>query len=71
MRKLSGVLFVYLALISSAVFSQGIIHDSEFQLLQEQYRDKWAAEDQEVEKMLGALLKKHGKRPNIIHISLS
>ncbi len=45
-----------------------IVHDSEFQLIQEQYGDKWAAEDQDIEKKLDALKKKHGKRPNIIHI---
>jgi arylsulfatase len=46
----------------------GIIHDSEFQLLQKQYGEKWAAEDKEIEKKLESLHEKHGKRPNIIHI---
>ncbi|MBL4599444.1 MAG: sulfatase-like hydrolase/transferase [Rhizobiaceae bacterium] len=45
-----------------------IIQDSEYQLLLEQYGDKWAAEDLDIEKKLDALKKKHGKRPNIIHI---
>ena len=46
----------------------GIIHDAEFQLLQKQYGDKWAAEDKEIENKLESLREKHGKRPNIIHI---
>ena len=54
------------AYIPSLAISAEIIHDSEFQLLQEQYGEKWAAEDKEIEKKLEELQKKHGKRPNII-----
>ena len=57
-----------LAANSLAKGPAGIIHDAEFQLLQKQYGEKWAAEDKEIEKKLEALRKKHGKRPNIIHI---
>ena len=34
-----------------------IIHDAEFQLLQEQYGKKWAEEDKEIEKKLESLKK--------------
>ena len=68
MRKILSVLFVCLAFTSSAVFSKEIIQDAEFQLLQKQHGEKWAAEDKEIEAKLDALRKKHGKRPNIIHI---
>ena len=57
-----------LAANSLAKGPAGIIHDAEFQLLQKQYGEKWAVEDKEIEKKLEALRKKHGKRPNIIHI---
>jgi arylsulfatase len=46
----------------------GIIYDSEFQLLLEQHGERWTAEDREIEARLDALRQKHGKRPNIIHI---
>ena len=55
-------------LLAPLVSAKDIIHDSEFQLLQEQHGDKWAAEDKDIQKKLDALRKKHGKRPNIIHI---
>ena len=45
-----------------------IIHDSEFQLLWKQKGKEWTAENKEIDKQLEALRKKHGKRPNIIHI---
>ena len=53
---------------TATVSGEDIIHDSEFQLLQKQHGEKWAAEDKEIEAKLDALRKKHGKRPNIIHI---
>jgi len=45
-----------------------IIHDAEQNILQEQFGKKWAAQDKVIQKELDALYKKHGKRPNIIHI---
>jgi len=45
-----------------------IIHDTEYQILEAQYGEKWAEEDKEIEAKLDALYKEHGKRPNIIHI---
>ena len=55
-------------LLAPIANAKEIIHDSEFQILQEQHGDKWAAEDKTIEQKLDALRKKHGKRPNIIHI---
>jgi len=45
-----------------------IIHDAEQNILQEQFGKKWAAQDKVIQKELDALYKKHGKRPNIVHI---
>ena len=46
----------------------GIVYDAEFQKVFKQHADKWAEEDKQIERKLEALRKKHGKRPNIIHI---
>ncbi len=48
--------------------SAKLIHDAEQAILEEQFGEKWAAQDIVVQKKLDALYKKHGKRPNIIHI---
>jgi arylsulfatase len=45
-----------------------IIHDAEHELTKAQHADAWAAEDTSINDALSALQKKHGKRPNIIHI---
>ncbi len=50
------------------VNSQEIIHDAEQAILVEQYGEKWAEQDKEIQKKLDELYKKHGKRPNIVHI---
>jgi arylsulfatase len=54
--------------IVSAVAEKPIIHDAEQDILQEQFGEKWAKQDVEIQKKLDELYKKHGKRPNIIHI---
>ena len=51
-----------------AATSANLIHDAEQSILVEQYGEKWAAQDKVLQKKLDALYKKHGKRPNIIHI---
>jgi arylsulfatase A-like enzyme len=68
MKSLIITMFICSFLVPSLAFSADIIHDSEFQLLQKQHGDKWAAEDKDIEEKLESLRKKHGKRPNIIHI---
>jgi len=45
-----------------------IIHDAEYYVLEAQHGKKWAAEDKELGKKLAELEKKHGTKPNIIHI---
>jgi len=45
-----------------------IIHDAEQDILQEQYGEQWAEQDKDIQKVLDAMYKKYGKRPNIIHI---
>ena len=45
-----------------------VIFDAEYQRLAEQHAQSWSVEDKEIAEKLAALEKKHGKRPNIIHI---
>jgi arylsulfatase len=45
-----------------------IIHDAEHYILEAQHGEKWAAEDNEIDKKLAALKEKYGTPPNIIHI---
>ncbi|KPJ91687.1 MAG: hypothetical protein AMJ53_11045, partial [Gammaproteobacteria bacterium SG8_11] len=42
--------------------------DAPYYDLQEKNKDKWAAEDQQINAKLAALEKKFGKKPNIIYI---
>src|SRR5208282_4785558 len=46
----------------------GVVHDSEYYILQMQHGEQWAAEDREIDQKLAELRKKHGAPPNIIHI---
>ena len=58
-------------LFSSALVaeeSSKIIHDAEHYLLEAQHGEKWAAEDSVIDAKLAELEKKHGRRPNLIHI---
>jgi arylsulfatase len=45
-----------------------IVHDAEYYILEAQNSEKWAFEDQELDKKLAELKKKFGTTPNIIHI---
>lgn len=45
-----------------------IIHDAEHYIVELQNREKWAAEDQDLDARLAELREKHGGPPNIIHI---
>ena len=45
-----------------------IIHDAEYYILKAQHGDKWEQQDQEIQKKLADLEKKHGSKPNIVHI---
>ena len=48
--------------------AEKIVHDAEYYILEVQNREKWAAEDQDLDARLAALREKHGTPPNIIHI---
>ncbi|VFQ46198.1 sulfatase-like hydrolase/transferase [Desulfoluna butyratoxydans] len=48
--------------------SKAIIHDAEYYVLEAQHGEKWATEDEELDKKLAELKEKHGTPPNIIHI---
>ena len=54
--------------IFTASAQDKIVHDAEYYILKAQHGDKWAQEDKEIQKRLTALEKKHGRKPNIIHI---
>jgi arylsulfatase A-like enzyme len=45
-----------------------IVHDAEYYVLESQHGEKWAKEDKALDAKLAALEKKHGTKPNIIHI---
>ncbi|UCG24531.1 MAG: sulfatase-like hydrolase/transferase, partial [Chloroflexota bacterium] len=45
-----------------------IVHDAEYYILEAQNREKWAAEDADLDTRLAELRAKHGTPPNIIHI---
>ena len=57
-----------------ATVSQGaapdtnIVYDAEFIQLRAQHADEWALEDAALRQKLTEMQKKHGTRPNIIHI---
>ena len=53
---------------ASAATTANLIHDAEQSILQEQFGEKWAKQDKNLQAKLDKLYKKHGKRPNIIHI---
>jgi len=56
------------ALFIGGLNAQEIIHDAEQAVLQKQFGDQWAKQDKDIQKVLAALEKKFGKKPNIIHV---
>ena len=54
-----------MGLVSSSFAAQ---FDAPYYDLQEKNKDKWAAEDKQINTKLAALEKKFGKKPNIIYI---
>lgn len=58
-----------LLLLSTLTHAQDkIVHDAEYYILKAQHGDEWAKQDKEIQKKLTALEKKHGSKPNIIHV---
>jgi len=45
-----------------------IVHDAEYYVLEAQNGEKWAKQDDALDKRLAELRKKHGRPPNLIHI---
>ena len=45
-----------------------IVHDAEYYVVEVQNKEKWAAEDKDLDARLAELREKHGTPPNIIHI---
>lgn len=63
---------LFVALISGVAFGQTknapIVHDAEYYILKAQHGETWAKQDNEIAAKLAALEKKHGTKPNIVHI---
>ena len=45
-----------------------IVHDAEYYILKARHGETWAKQDSEIQTKLAALEKKHGRKPNIVHI---
>ena len=45
-----------------------IVHDAEYYILYEQHRERWEAEDKDLDARLAELRQKYGAPPNIVHI---
>jgi arylsulfatase len=73
-----SVIFYFLVAIVATMFigsgtgvvqaAGKIVHDAEYYILKAQYGEKWAKEDKALNEKLAKLEKKHGRKPNIIHI---
>ena len=48
--------------------ADNFVHDAEYYVVEVQNKEKWAAEDADLDTRLAALREKHGTPPNIIHI---
>jgi len=67
--RYSLVLLTLMSLATSTSFGQQrLIHDAEHYLLEAQHGQKWMAEDKAIDAKLAELEKKHGRRPNLIHV---
>lgn len=70
MRKflLPVIVLLLFSVVQLKAQKKPIIHDAEQLILIDQYGDKWAQQDKEIDKKLAELEKKFGKKPNIVHI---
>ena len=63
------LLFAALALCTLHVYAKDIVYDAEYYILKEQNGERWAAEDQEIDKRLETFRASNdGKAPNIFYI---
>jgi len=67
-KRLLLVLAMIIALTTPALMAGEIIHDAEYYVLEAQYGEQWAEQDEELLAKLDALEEKHGTPLNIIHI---
>jgi hypothetical protein len=68
MKSVFATPLLGLLLLSPFASAEDIVHDAEFYVLKAQHGDKWAKEDEGLNKKLAELKAKHGRPPNIIHI---
>jgi arylsulfatase A-like enzyme len=68
MNTLRTSTFGLACVLAAGASAKDIIHDAEYYVLEAQHGKKWAKQDQELDAKLAALEKKHGTKPNIIHI---
>ena len=66
--SLAGASSLALLLSCNVTAKDSIVHDAEYYVLHAQNGEKWALEDDKLNKKLVELCKKHGQPPNIIHI---
>ncbi len=65
----ASALFVAACSVSPALSQQdGIVHDAEYYIVNEQNGERWSAEDRKLAQKLAELRQKYGQPPNIIHI---
>lgn len=62
------VIFAAIASIQMAYAQDKIIHDAEYYIIEDQNKEQWNVEDQDIDKRLADLKKKHGTPPNIVYI---
>ena len=60
--------FAALAFTQMAHAQNKIIHDAEYYIIEAQNGERWNTEDQDIDKRLADLKKKHGTPPNIVYI---
>ncbi len=69
MRNMSILLALSVAsAVAAQADAEGLVHDAEFYILEGQNGERWAAEDEGLDKRLAELRQKHGAPPNIVYI---
>lgn len=60
------LLFIFIA--TPSIAQNKIVQDAEYYVIEAQNGERWASEDEVLDKRLDELEKKHGKKPNIVYI---
>lgn len=55
-------------LITTSTEARSVQYDAEFKKLRQQHQARWREQDKQLDRLLAAMKKEHGKPPNIIHI---